>query len=176
MKSAARIAAVAALTFASLTLAQAQAADAEKRQVVALADTSVVHWPAADVALDAYAGRYVAEDGRAFTITVDDEGLALEASQGSGFVLTTLRAVDAASFESADGAIRVSFQLAADGQVSGASISGLDAREAAATTRTPLRGIVTIFDSVEDAAEAGFMRRGVVTIHDVMTSGITAAN
>jgi hypothetical protein len=180
MKSAARIAAVAALTFASLTLAQAQAADAEKREVVALADASAAHGTAAQVSLDAYAGRYAAKDGRAFTITVDDDGLTLETPRSSGFVLVTLRALDAATFESADGAIRVSFDFAADGEVSGASIAELDARETVATTREPLRGIVTIIDPIEDAAAAGLLRRGVVTIEDVAGEvaaiGVTAAN
>jgi hypothetical protein len=180
MKSATRIAVAAALSFTSLTLVQAQATDAEKRQVVALADAGAVRWSAAEASLDAYAGRYVAEDGRAFSITIDDDCLTLETPRSSGFALVTLRALDATNFASDDGAIRVTFAFTADGEVSGASISGTDARAAVATTREPLRGVVTILDSIEDAAPAGFMRRGIVTIYDILddvaSSGVAAAN
>ena len=178
MKSATRIALAAALSITSITLAHASRADDEHRQVVALADVGAVRGPAVDVPLESYAGRYVAEDGRVFQITVGDEAVTLETTESSGLMLLTLRAVDSATFESADGAVRVTFSLAADGDVSGASITGAGTREAVATTREPLRGVVTILDSVDEAAAAGVLRRGVVTIYDVtdFATGGVAAN
>ena len=175
MRSATRIAVAVALSFASL--AQAQAADAEQRRVVALADTGAVRWSAADVPLESFAGRYVAEDGRVFSITIGDDVLTLEAPEGSAVGIATLYAVDATTFASLDGATRVTFALNADGTVSGASLSGSAVNESIATSREPLRGVVTIVDSVDEAATAGLLRRGVVTIYDVVdlaTSGVAA--
>jgi len=174
MKSASRIAVAVALSFTSL--AQAQAADANTRQVVALADTSAVRGSAVDVPLESYAGRYVAEDGRVFSITIGDEVLTLEAPEGAGPGIATLYALDATRFETLDGATRVTFTLDADGTVSGASLSGA-AHDSIATSREPLRGVVSIVDSVDEAAKAGFLRHGVVTIYDVVdlaTGGIAA--
>ena len=182
MKSATRIAVAAALSIASITLAQAHETDAE-RQVVALADTSAVRCSAADVSLDSYAGRYVAADGQTLSITIDDEGLLLESPEGWGLPALTLRTVDGRSFAAVGADIRMTFAFDANGEVSGASVyrtaANEDANEAVATTRTPLRGIVTIIDSVEEAAIAGLLRHGIVTIIDVLNvaeGGVAAAN
>jgi hypothetical protein len=173
MTSAIRIAVAAALSFTSITLAHAQSADVEKRQVVALADTSAARWSAVDETPDRFAGRYVAADGEAFRITVADEELTLEAPEGWGPTLLTLRAVGPLSF-AADGAdIHVTFAFADDGEVSGASIARAT-EQAVATTREALRGIVTILDSSEEIAAAG-LRRGIVTIIDVVDDVATSA-
>jgi len=177
MKSATRIAVAAALSVAALTLAQAQAADADARQVVALADTGAVRGSTAEVPLESYAGRYVAEDGQVFSITIGDETLTFEAPEGSAASIATLYALDATTFESLDGVTRVTFAPAADGTVSGASVSRSAGHESIATSREPLRGVVTIVDSADEAAGAGMPRRGVVTIYDVVdlaTSGVAA--
>lgn len=177
MKSASRIAVAAALSFASLTFAQAHVADADERQVVALADAAAVRSAPSDVSLESYAGRYVAEDGRGFIITIGDEALTLEAPEGWTVVpIATLYARDATTFESQDGATRVTFSLDADGTVSGASVYGSAGHEPVPTTREPLRGIVTIVDSLDEAS-AG-LRRGIVTIIDVVevAGRVAAAN
>jgi hypothetical protein len=176
MKSASRIAVAVALSFSSLTLVQAQAADADARQVVALADAGAVRWSAVDVPLESYAGRYVAEDGHLFSITIGDDALTFEAREGSVVHITTLRALDATRFESLDGATRVTFTFDADGTVSGASVSSFG-RDSIATAREPLRGVVTIVDPNDEAATDGLLRRGVVTIYDVVdlvASGVAA--
>jgi hypothetical protein len=144
MYSAIRIAVAAALSFTSLTLAHAQSADVEKRQVVALADTGAVRW-SADVNLDPYAGRYVAEDGQTFSIMIEDEELTLESPATWGLPALTLHALDAQSFAAAAGELRVTFAFAADGAVSGASLYR-DTERAVVTSRIALRGIVTILD------------------------------
>lgn len=177
MKSVTRIAAAAALSIASITLAQAKDADADARQVVALADTRAVSGSIADVPLESYAGRYVAADGRTFSITVDDDGLVLESLESSGISLLTLHAVDGRNFAAIAAGVRVTFSFDANGEVSGASVYRADALQAVATTRTPLRGVVTIIDSVDEAA--GHLRHGIVTIIDVPSvaeGGVAAAN
>ena len=174
MTSAIRIAVAAALSFTSITLAHAQSADVEKRQVVALADTSAVRWSAVDETPDRYAGRYVTADGESFSITVaDDDALTLEAPESWGPSLLTLHAVGPLSF-AADGTdVHVTFAFADDGEVSGASIARAT-EQAVATTREALRGIVTILDSSEEIATAG-LRRGIVTIIDVVNDVATSA-
>jgi hypothetical protein len=173
MTSAIRIAVAAALSFTSITLAHAQSADVEKRQVVALADTGAVRWSDVDETTDGFAGRYVAADGKTFSITAADDELTLEAPEGWGPSLLTLHAVSPLSF-AADGAdVQVTFAFAGDGEVSGASIVGAS-EQAVATTREALRGIVTILDSSEEIATAG-LRRGVVTIIDVVNDFATSA-
>jgi hypothetical protein len=167
MRSAIRIAVAAALSFTSITLAHAQSADVEKRQVVALADTSAVRASAVDETPDRYAGRYVTADGQTFAITVGDDSLTLESPEGWGPSVLTLHALGPQLFTDADGDIRVTFAFAGDGEVSGASIVRAS-EQAVATTREALRGIVTILDSSEEIATAG-LRRGVVTIIDVVS-------
>jgi hypothetical protein len=167
MRSAIRIAVAAALSFTSITLAHAQTADVEKRQVVALADTGAVRASAVDQTPDRYAGRYVTADGHTFTITIGDDELTLEAPESWGSSLLTLHALGAQTFADSDGDIRVTFAFAGDGEVSGASIVRAS-EQAIATTREALRGIVTILDSSEEIATAG-LRRGVVTIIDVVS-------
>jgi hypothetical protein len=173
MRSAIRIAVAAALSFTSITLAHAQSADVEKRQVVALADTGAVRSSAVDETSDRFAGRYVAEDGEMFLITVADDGLTLEAPATWELAVLTLRALGAHSFAAADGNVLVTFAFADDGEVSGASISRAS-EQASATTREALRGIVTILDSSKEIATAG-LRRGVVTIIDVVNDLATGA-
>jgi hypothetical protein len=173
MTSAIRIAVAAALSFTSITLAHAQSADVEERQVVALADTSAVRWSAVDETPDRYAGRYVTADGQSFRITVADDELTLEAPESWGPSLLTLHAVGPLSF-AADGAdVHVTFAFAGDGEVNGASIVRAT-EQAVATTREALRGIVTILDSSEQIATAG-LRRGIVTIIDVVNDVATSA-
>jgi hypothetical protein len=173
MRSAIRIAVAAALSFTSITLAHAQSADVEKRQVVALADTSAVRASVVDETPDRYAGRYVTADGQTFSITVGDDGLTLEVPDSWGLSLVTLRALGAQSFTTSDGDVNVTFAFADDGEVSGASIVRAS-EQAIATTRRALRGIVTILDSSEQIATAG-LRRGVVTIIDVVNDLATTA-
>jgi len=173
MRSATRIAVATALSFTSITLAHAQSADVEKRQVVALADTSAVRWSAVDETPDRFAGRYVAPDGEAFSITIADDELTLEAPESWGPSLLTLHAFDTQTFAAADGDVRVTFAFADDGEVKGASIARAS-EQAIATTREALRGIVTILDSSEEIATAG-LRRGVVTIIDVVSDIATSA-
>src|SRR5262249_19209072 len=146
MRSAIRIAVAAALSFTSITLAHAQSADVEKRQVVALADTSAVRWSAVDETPDRYAGRYLTADGQAFSITVGDEALTLEAPASWGHSMLTLHALGAQSFAADNGDVRVTFAFADSGEVIGASIVRAS-EQAIATTRQALRGIVTILDS-----------------------------
>jgi hypothetical protein len=173
MTSAIRIAVAAALSFTSITLAHAQSADVEKRQVVALADTSAARWSAVDETPDRYAGRYATADGQSFSITVADDELTLEAPESWSPSLLTLHAVGPLSFV-ADGAdVHVTFVFAGDGEVIGASIVHAS-EQAVATTRQALRGIVTILDSSEEIATAG-LRRGVVTIIDVVNDLATSA-
>jgi hypothetical protein len=178
MSSAIRIAVAAALSFTSITLAHAQSADVEERQVVALADTGAVRWSGVDETPDRYAGRYVTADGQTFAITVADDTLTLEAPESWGDALLTLRALGAQSFAAADGDVQLTFMFGADGEVSGASIVRAS-EQAVATTREALRGIVTILDSSEEIATAE-LRRGVVTIIDVVndlaTSAVASAN
>ena len=173
MTSAIRIAVAAALSFTSITLAHAQSADVEKRQVVALADTSAVRWSAVEETPDQFAGRYVAADGEAFLITVADDELTLEAPESWGPTLLTLRAVGPLSFAADSADIHVTFAFADDGEVCGASIARAT-EQAVATTREALRGIVTILDSSEEIATAG-LRRGIVTIIDVVNDVATSA-
>ena len=173
MRSAIRIAVATALSFTSITLAHAQSADVEKRQVVALADTSAVRWSDFAETTDRFAGRYVAQDGEAFSITIADDGLTLEAPESWGPSLLTLRAFDAQTFAADDGDVRVTFAVADDGEVRGASIVRAS-EQVIATTREALRGIVTILDSSEEIATAG-LRRGVVTIIDVVSDIATSA-
>ena len=173
MTSAIRIAVAAALSFTSISLAHAQSADVEKRQVVALADTIAARWSAVDEAPDRYAGRYVTADGQTFSITVGDDELTLEAPESWGPPLLTLHAVGPLSFAADDADVRVTFAFASDGEVSGASIARAS-EQAVATTREALRGIVTILDSSEQIAAAG-LRRGVVTIIDVVNDLATSA-
>jgi hypothetical protein len=173
MRSAIRIAVATALSFTSITLAHAQSADVEKRQVVALADTSAVRWSAVDETPDRYAGRYVTADGQTFSITVGDDALTFEAPGSWGLSVLTLHALGAQNFMAADGDVSVTFAFAGDGEVSGASIVRAS-EEAIATTREALRGIVTILDSSEEIAAAG-LRRGVVTIIDVVNDVATSA-
>jgi hypothetical protein len=173
MTSAIRIAVAAALSFTSITLAHAQSADVEKRQVVALADTSAVRWSDVDETPDRFAGRYVAADGEAFRITVADDELTLEAPESWGPSLLMLHAVGPLSFAAEDADVQVTFAFAGDGEVSGASIVRAS-EQAVATTREALRGIVTILDSSEQIATAG-LRRGVVTIIDVVNDLATSA-
>ena len=173
MRSAIRIAVAAAVSFTSITLAHAQSAHVEKRQVVALADTSAVRWSAVDETPDRFAGRYVAADGEAFSITIAEDELTLEAPESWGPSLLTLRAFDAQTFAAADGDVRVTFAFDDDGGVSGASIVRVS-QQAIATTREALRGIVTVLDSSEEIAAAG-LRRGVVTIIDVVSDIATSA-
>jgi len=179
MRPATRIAVATALSIASITLAQAQDTGADKRPVVALADTSAVRWSTADVPLDSYAGRYVAADGETLSITIDDDSLTLEAPVDWGFTMLTLRAVDACTFAAIGADVRMTFTLEANGVVSGASVYRADAHEVVATTRAPLRGIVTIIDSADEAATASVLRRGIVTIvdvPDVATTGVASVN
>jgi len=173
MTSAIRIAVAAALSFTSITLAHAQSADVEKRQVVALADTSAVRWSDVDETPDRFAGRYVAADGEAFRITVADDELTLEAPESWGPSLLMLHVVGPLSFAAEDADVQVMFAFAGDGEVSGASIVRAS-EQAVATTREALRGIVTILDSSEQIATAG-LRRGVVTIIDVVNDLATSA-
>ena len=173
MTSAIRIAVAAALSFTSITLAHAQSADVEKRQVVALADTGAVRWSDVDETPDRFAGRYVAADGEAFRITVADDELTLEAPESWGPSLLMLHAVGPLSFAAEDADVQVTFAFAGDGEVSGASIVRAS-EQAVATTREALRGIVTILDSSEQIATAG-LRRGVVTIIDVVNDLATSA-
>jgi len=173
MTSAIRIAVAAALSFTSITLAHAQSADVEKRQVVALADTGAVRWSDVDETADRFAGRYVAADGETFSITVADDELTLEAPESWGSSVLTLRAFGAQSFATDDADVHVTFAFAGDGEVSGASIVHAS-EQAVATTREALRGIVTILDSSEEIATAG-LRRGVVTIIDVVNDLATSA-
>jgi hypothetical protein len=179
MQSAIRVAVAAALSFTSITLAHAQSADVEKRQVVALADTSAERWSDVAQISDRYAGRYVAADGQTFSITIGDDELTLEAPESWESSVLTLRALDAQTFAAIAGEIRVLFAFAADGEVSGASVYRGTEPQAVATTREPLRGIVTILDSADEIATAG-LRRGVVTIvdiaNDLATSAIASAN
>ena len=173
MTSAIRIAVAAALSFSSITLAShAQSADVEKRQVVALADTSFARESQIDESPERFAGRYVTADGRSFVITVTDDGLTLEPPEGWGAALLTLRALGAQSFSSDDADVHVTFAFGRDGEVSGASIAR--ASEDVATTREALRGIVTVLDSSEQIATAG-LRRGIVTIVDVVNDLATNA-
>lgn len=177
MRSATRIAVATALSIASITLAQAQDTGAEVRQVVALADTSAVRWSAADVPLDSYAGRYVAADGHVLSITIGDGTLTLEAPESWGLPLLTLRAVDARNFIAVGADVHMTFNFDVDGEVSGASVYGCIGHDAVATTRAPLRGVVTIIDSNDDTVLAALPRRGIVTIvdvPDVATNGIAA--
>ena len=180
MKSANRVAVAAALSFTSITLAQVASADANERQVVALADTGAVRWSVADVPLDSFAGRYIAEDGQEFSITIGDDNLTFEAPESWGLPVMTLSAQDGQSFASIDGSVRMTFAFTADGEVSGALVYRSVDPQAVATSRVPRRGIVTIFDSFDDAATARPLRRGVVTIYDVAedvaTSGIAIAS
>ena len=173
MTSAIRIAVAAALSFTSITVAHAQSADVEKRQVVALADTGAVRLPDVDETPDRFAGRYVAADGEAFRITVADDELTLEAPESWGPSLLVLHAVGPLSFAAEDADVQVTFAFAGDGEVSGASIVRAS-EQAVATTREALRGIVTILDSSEQIATAG-LRRGVVTIIDVVNDLATSA-
>ena len=174
MTSAIRIAVAAALSFSSITLAShAQSADVEKRQVVALADTSFARGSQLDESPERFAGRYVTADGRSFVITVTDDGLTLEPPEGWGAALLTLHALGAQSFSSDDADVHVTFAFADDGEVSGASIVRAT-EQAVATTREALRGIVTILDSSEQIATAG-LRRGIVTIIDVVNDVATSA-
>jgi hypothetical protein len=174
MRSAIHIAVAAALSLTSITLAHAQSADVEKRQVVALADTGAVQWSAVEETPDRYAGRYVTADGHAFAITVaDDDGLTLEAPEGWGLSMVTLHALGVRSFTTDDGDVSVTFAFADNGEVSGASIVRAS-EQAVATTREALRGIVTILDTSEEIATAG-LRRGVVTIIDVVNDLASSA-
>jgi hypothetical protein len=173
MTSASRIAVAAALSFTSITLAHAQSADVEKRQLVALADTGAARWSDVDETADRFVGHYVAADGETFSITAADDELTLEAPESWGSSLLTLRAVGAQSFATDDADVRVTFAFAGDGEVSGAAIVHAS-EQAVATTREALRGIVTILDSSEEIATAG-LRRGVVTIIDVVTDLATSA-
>ena len=173
MTSAIRIAVAAALSFTSITLAHAQSANVEKRQVVALADTSAVRWSDVDETPDRFAGRYVAADGEAFRITVADDELTLEAPESWGPSLLTLHAVGPLSFAAEGADVHVTFAFAGDGEVSGASIVRAS-KQAIATTREALRGIVTILDTSEQIATAG-LRRGIVTIVDVVNDLATSA-
>jgi hypothetical protein len=178
MRSATRIAVATALSIASITLAQAQDTGAETRQVVALADASAVRGPAADVPLDSYAGRYVTADGHVLSITIGDDALTLEAPESWGLPVLTLRAEDARNFVAVGADVRVTFTFDAGGEVSAANVYRSAANEAVATTRAPLRGIVTIIDSHEDAVTAA-LPRGVVTIidvPDVATTVVASAN
>src|SRR5262249_30739701 len=102
MTSAIRISVAAALSFTSITLAHAQGADVERRQVVALADTGAVRWSAVDEPPDRYAGRYVTADGQTFSITIADDALTLEAPASWDDALVTLRALGSQSFAAAD--------------------------------------------------------------------------
>ena len=172
MTSAIRIAVAAALSFTSVTLAHAQSADVDKRQVVALADTSAVRWSAVDETSDQYAGRYVTADGQTFAITVGDDGLTLEVPESWGRSLFSLHSLGTRTFAAADGDVNVTFAFGADGEVIGASIARAS-EQAIATTREALRGIVTILDSSEQIATAG-LRRGVVTIIDVVNDFATS--
>jgi hypothetical protein len=115
----------------------------------------------------------VTADGETFLITVADDELTLEAPEGWGSSVLTLRALGAQSFATDDAGVHVTFAFAGDGEVSGASIV-CASEQAVATTREALRGIVTILDSSEEIATAG-LRRGVVTIVDVVNDLATSA-
>src|SRR5262249_53732320 len=102
----------------------------------------------------------------------------LEAPESWGLPMLTLRAVDACTFVAVGADVQVMFTFDADGEVSGASVYRSVARDAVATTRAPLRGIVTIIDP-NDGEIVALPRRGVVTIvdvPDVATSGVALAN
>ncbi len=170
MTSAIRIAVAAALSLTSITLAHG--ADVEQRQVVALADTSAVRWSGVDEITDRYAGRYVTADGQSFAITVTDDALTFEEPESWGNAILTLHALGAQTFATDDADVRVTFSLADDGEVRGASIVR-GSEQALAATREALRGIVTILDTSEQIATAG-LRRGVVTIVDVVNDVATS--
>ena len=140
MTSAIRIAVAAALSFTSITLAHAQSADVEKRQVVALADTGAVQWSAVEETPDRYAGRYVTADGHAFAITVADDG---EVS-GASIVRATEQAV-ATTREALRGIVTI-----------------LDSSEEIATAGLR-RGIVTIIDVVNDVATSAVAPNAVAS-------------
>ena len=102
-----------------------------------------------------------------------DDGLTLEAPEGSGESIVTLRALGDASFAAASGDVNVTFAFADSGEVIGASIARAS-EQAVATAREALHGIVTIFDSSEEIATAG-LRRGVVTIIDAVNDFATSS-
>src|SRR5262249_37547849 len=126
-----------------------------------------------------YAGRYVTADGHVLSITIGDGALTLEAPESWGLPPLTLRAENARNFSAVGVDVQMTFIFDVDGEVSGASVYGSVARDPVATTRAPLRGIVTIIDAQDDAVLAALPRRGIVTIVDVpdaATASVASAN
>jgi hypothetical protein len=158
------IAAVAALSIASIAFAQSPRAD--ERQVIALADTGSVHIAQAEASLESYAGLYASNDGEGFVITHDEDHLMLDAPQSweLGSMELVARGVD--TFVTLDGVAHVDFVRDTRRSIVGAALSHGEAHILAGE-RSTQRGIVTIEDPVSPTLA---YPRAIVTIYDVVTS------
>jgi len=162
------IAAVAALSIVSTAFAGDPRA--EERQVIALADTAVMHNVSVDVSLEAYAGCYAA-DGEAFVIARDGDHLTLTTAESLDAPSLTLQARDLDTFVAIDDSARVDFVRDAHGSVVGATLSR-GVSSPLAGERVTQRGRV----SIEDPASPTLaFPRGIVTIYDVIPPAAVAA-
>jgi hypothetical protein len=157
MKCLPAIAVVAAtIAFASGALAE----DGDVRQVIARADGNDVRGARAveATAPGEYAGRYDTETGLVFVVVNDGDSLTIELPDTWTTLEARLRAESARDFVGVEVPVRVTFEVGADGKVSGLRIDAPDEPAPLTAIRQPLR-------------------RGVVTIHDIdeAVAGVTVA-
>jgi hypothetical protein len=153
--------AVVALSAATSALSEESSANADVRQVIALASTSVPTAAAVEQPrLEDLVGSYEIDGASAFVIATDGDALFIEFSEDYGIESPRLRA-DVGDFFVAEVDVLVTFDRDADGSVVGATIHPSNAQASLSAVKAPLRrGIVTVYDVVSP-------RRGIVSIYDV---------
>ncbi|HEU4618472.1 MAG TPA: hypothetical protein VFV10_10545 [Gammaproteobacteria bacterium] len=103
--------------------------------------------------LEQCAGRYEIGDGRAFIVTNEGDYLIVELPAELAVPPVRLIAASPHEFRSADGTVRVAFELDADGRVTGAVVKLTNAPAAIVASKATPHGIVLIYDVAVAAAE-----------------------
>lgn len=156
MKRSARIALVVVSSFASLTFAQSSVRADDELPRVALNAAGDARVSDESLALDRYAGRYHTANGLELIVVPENGALTVELPASFGLSPLTLRSNGAGSFAAVDSNVRVTFETDGDGNVAGLLLHMPDADQIVAGVRSPFRrGIVTIYDVVEDAGVIG---------------------
>jgi uncharacterized protein DUF3471 len=153
--------AVVALSAATPALSEESSANADIRQLIALASTNVPTAAAVEqLRFEDLVGSYEIDGASAFLIATDGDELCIEFSEYFGTESPRLRADVNGDFFVAEVAVLVTFDRDAGGNVVGATIHPSNAESSVSAVRTSLpRGNVTVYDVTP--------RRGIVSVYDV---------
>lgn len=173
-----RFATVAAFTVAANAVAEESVGN-DARRMIARADLASAHAPIEALALDEYAGHYVAASGVEFIVVEEDNALTIDLPASFGVTTSRLRAEGTGDFFVASVPVLVSFD-AAGGRVTSLTAYPPGGESPIKALKMPLRrGIVSIDDVYEHAASRApatpALPRGIVTIHDVREEPQVAA-